>query len=121
MYLCLKLSSIISFLFTISDINKNSIDDPPEMESPESPEIAMESEISNIPEISVQTESSNGPGSIETNSLTSMNSSINELSVNDERMTGSHRAKAFILNTDTNDWEEIATGICSPEPSEVIE
>lgn len=30
-----------------------------------------------------------------------------------------HRAKAFILNTENNDWEEMATGICSPEPSEV--
>jgi len=110
------------FLFTISDIkqklSKGRWMIPPEMESPE---IAMESEISNIPEISVQNETSNASNSIETNSLTSMNSSINELSVNDERMTGSHRAKAFILNTDTNDWEEIATGICSPEPSEVIE
>lgn len=90
------------------------------MESPESSETtAMESEISNVPEISIQPEVSNIPESSETNFLTSMNSSINELSVNDERMAGSHRAKAFILNTDTNDWEEIATGICSPEPSEV--
>lgn len=32
-----------------------------------------------------------------------------------------HRAKAFILNTENNDWEEMATGICSPEPSEVME
>lgn len=90
------------------------------MESPESSETAMEdSEISNVPEILSQTEVSNVPNSIESNSLTFVNSSINELSVNDER-AGSHRAKAFILNTETNDWEEIATGICSPEPSEVI-
>lgn len=94
-------------------LNNNSMDIPPEMESPESSEIAMESDIS------IETETCDVPGSIETNSLTSMNSSINDLSVNDERMSGSHRAKAFILNTDTNDWEEIATGICSPEPSEV--
>lgn len=33
--------------------------------------------------------------------------------------TQSHRAKAFILNTESNDWDEMATGICSPEPSEV--
>jgi hypothetical protein len=92
------------------------------MESPESSETAMESEISIIPSISVQTEVSDISNSIEMNSMTSMNSSINELNVSDERMaTGSpHRAKAFILNTDNNDWEEIATGICSPEPSEVI-
>lgn len=32
----------------------------------------------------------------------------------------SHRAKAFILNTESNDWDEMATGICSPEPLEVI-
>jgi hypothetical protein len=85
-------------------------DDPPVMEGPESSETAMESDISEIkPEIS---------SSIEEN-VSTVNSSINELSVNDERMSGSHRAKAFILNTETNDWEEIATGICSPEPSEV--
>ena len=30
-----------------------------------------------------------------------------------------HRAKAFLLNTETNDWDEMATGYCSPDPSEV--
>lgn len=86
------------------------IDAPPVMESPESSETAMESDISEVQhEIS---------SSIEEN-VSTVNNSINELSVNDERMSGSHRAKAFILNTETNDWEEIATGICSPEPSEV--
>lgn len=45
---------------------------------------------------------------------------IENLSVNDERAVGgSHRAKAFILNNETNDWDEMATGVCSPEPSEV--
>jgi len=31
---------------------------------------------------------------------------------------GPHRAKAFILDTDSNDWEELATGTCAPDPSE---
>lgn len=30
-----------------------------------------------------------------------------------------HRAKAFLLNSDSNDWDEMATGYCSPDPSEV--
>lgn len=37
----------------------------------------------------------------------------------EERTVGAHRAKAFLLNSESNDWEEMATGICSPEPSEV--
>jgi hypothetical protein len=32
-----------------------------------------------------------------------------------------HRAKAFLLNTETNDWDEMATGYCSPDPSEVFD
>lgn len=31
---------------------------------------------------------------------------------------GAHRAKAFLLDTDTNDWDELATGACTPDPSE---
>jgi hypothetical protein len=29
-----------------------------------------------------------------------------------------HRAKAFLLDTDSNDWLELATGICAADPSE---
>lgn len=82
-------------------------------EMAESSETAMETEIPNVPEIP-----ENSSSSIDEN-VSTMNSSINELSVNDERMAGSHRAKAFILNTESRDWDEVATGICSPEPSEV--
>ena len=48
-------------------------------------------------------------------------SNLNSSSIIEEGNHGSsqHRAKAFILNTENNDWEEMATGICSPEPSEV--
>lgn len=102
-------------------INEGKCEDPPEMEKPESSETAMESEISETAEISVQEVGAeiSHSHSIEENISVSVNSTISELSVNDERMSGSHRAKAFILNTENNDWEEIATGICSPEPSEV--
>ncbi len=30
-----------------------------------------------------------------------------------------HRAKAFLLDSETSNWDEMATGFCSPDPSEV--
>lgn len=31
----------------------------------------------------------------------------------------SFMAKAFVLDSESNEWEELATGYCSPDPSEV--
>ena len=54
----------------------------------------------------------------------SMSSAINSKNTIEQQLNTSsqielHRAKAFILNSESNDWDEMATGICSPEPSEV--
>lgn len=44
----------------------------------------------------------------------------NYLKITNEERNVSHLAKAFIFNSVSNQWNEIAAGICSPEPSEVI-
>lgn len=60
---------------------------------------------------------------IQEGSTSTMSDNSTNLPSNEEISSGNaqqqHRAKAFILNTENNDWEEMATGICSPEPSEV--
>ena len=44
----------------------------------------------------------------------------NYLKITNEEQNVSHLAKAFIFDSVSTKWNEIAAGICSPEPSEVI-
>lgn len=93
------------------------------MENPEaSPEIAMaieavekESENSEIIDNSIGLEGKSGAGE----SVELVGSSATSIINEEQRLNVSHRAKAFIMNTESSDWEFLAVGICSPEPSEV--
>ena len=78
-----------------------------EMDDDTEPQVISTNEISNM-----ETEEE------EENNSASVNLIIEE-GGNSSNGNSQHRAKAFILNTENNDWEEMATGICSPEPSEV--
>lgn len=90
---------------------------PPEMESPESSEADMKSES---PEELVEELSKNSiEAEIEVEPASKEENQVFQVIEHEERSVVAHRAKAFLLNSESNDWEEMATGICSPEPSEV--
>lgn len=87
------------------------MDDEPETKI--YPEIEIDVSITKDSEMNTEPE-----GSSSTISDNSTNLPSNE-EISSGNAQQQHRAKAFILNTENNDWEEMATGICSPEPSEV--